>query len=351
MAIAPDTSPLPLLIPEAELRAYNTLGVTARAAWFASARSEAEVVAVVREAHKRDLPLLVVGGGSNLVLQGDYPGLVLHMATQGRRKVREDDQHVWFEVAAGENWHQLVTSTLAEGYSGLENLALIPGSVGAAPIQNIGAYGVELDSVFEELRAIDRQSGVSVTFDRAACAFGYRDSIFKSRLRDRYVITHVTLRLRKQPCLVLTYPALRDALAGVPEADLTPQRVAEAVCEVRTSKLPDPREIPNVGSFFKNPVVSADVYQRLKADFSGVVAYAQPDGRYKLAAGWLIDRAGWRGHTEPSGVGVHPRQALVITNSGHASGAEVMALAERIRASIKTEFGVDLEPEPTVVGW
>lgn len=334
-------------LPHFNLQKFNTLAVPAIADWYVSVTTDTELRAALAYARERHLPLLVLGGGSNLVLRDDFHGLVIHMRSQGKELLNETDDHVWLKVAAGENWHNLVQYALAQGFYGLENLSLIPGSVGAAPIQNIGAYGVELKDVFVELTALEIHSGLLVTFPLDACRFGYRDSIFKQSLKDQYIITSVTLRLRKTPQLVLNYPALQSAFANTPVDTISPQDVSNTVIAIRQSKLPDPTDIPNVGSFFKNPVVDMTIYTALKNKFPDLVAYPAGDSQFKLAAGWLIDRAGWRGKRQ-DGAEVHQHQALVLTNPGRKSGAAVLALASSIQASIAAMFGVQLEMEPRV---
>ncbi len=329
------------------LQPYNTLAVPAMAQHYAEVTDVAQLPALLQFARDRNLPLLVLGGGSNVVLREDFPGLVLHMRLTGKTLVREDRHHYWLQVAAGENWHELVQYCLEREYWGLENLSLIPGSVGAAPIQNIGAYGVELKDVFAELDAMDVATGEVHTFDKDACEFGYRDSRFKRGGKDRYIIVSVTLKLSRQPHLKVTYPALKDAVQQIPMGELTPLAVSEAVCAVRRSKLPDPTETPNVGSFFKNPLVDLDQFLELQVRHPGLVSYPVDARHVKLAAGWLIERAGWKGVVRGP-VAVHTQQALVLTNPGRAPGAEVLALAEEIRRSIAAEYGVDLEPEPRV---
>ena len=344
-AAAPDGIPVPLFLPNFDLQHLNTLGVPVKAQYYVSVTDEEELLEALRYASSEKLPLFILGGGSNIVLCDDLPGLVVHVRLQGKTLVAEDNEFVWLRVAAGENWHELVEYCLDFHYWGLENLSLIPGSVGAAPIQNIGAYGVELKDVFEELTAIDIRSGLPVTFTRDSCEFGYRDSIFKGRLRDQYLITAVTFKLHKQPHLVLSYPALRDALATHTLESITPQQVSQVICEIRRNKLPEPAQIPNVGSFFKNPVIPATQYESLRANHPQLVAYPVDDQQVKLAAAWLIDNAGWRGQV-CGPVAVHGQQALVLTNPGHAKGHEVVALAERIQLSVFEKYGVALEPEP-----
>jgi UDP-N-acetylmuramate dehydrogenase len=338
---------VPLFFPHFDIQKFNTLAVPAIARYFVDVQSEEDLREAMVFAKTENLPLLVLGGGSNIVLRADFPGLVIHMKSRGLDVIAENEEAVLLRAAAGENWHHLVTYALGNGYYGLENLSLIPGSVGAAPIQNIGAYGVELKDVFLELTAVNIQSGLTVTFNKESCRFGYRDSIFKQSLKDQYVITSVTLKLRKAPQLNLNYPALRSALGDVPENEISPEQVSAAVIAIRQSKLPDPGKIPNVGSFFKNPVIPADQFKLLMQRFPGLVSYPAGEHQVKLAAGWLIDQANWRGR-EIDGVKVHAEQALVLTNPGKRSGAAVLQLAAQVVASVKEKFGVDLEMEPRV---
>lgn len=289
-----------------------------------------------------------LGGGSNVVFAGDFPGLIIRIQIQGREIVDENSEFVWLRVGAGENWHQLVEYCIDSQLWGLENLALIPGTVGAAPVQNIGAYGVELCDCFEELRAVEINSGVAVTFIREACGFGYRDSIFKGKLKGQYIITSVTLKLSKQPRMVCDYPALQQHFKRLGVALESPRQIYNAVCEIRQSKLPDPVEIPNAGSFFQNPLVSEAKYKQLQQQFPGIVGYPQDHQMVKLAAGWLIDNAGWRGFNE-GGVGVHEKQALVLINPGHAKGKTLLALAAKIQHDILIRYDVSLAIEPQVV--
>lgn len=334
-------------LSDVSLEAYNTLAVPARARHFVSLEDEQHLDCALAFARAQSLPVLALGGGSNIVLRADYPGLVIHLNWRGRQVVRETKEHVWLKVAAGENWHQLVEFCLQQQYWGLENLSLIPGNVGAAPIQNIGAYGVELKDVFAELEAVEIGSGERATFNREQCDFGYRDSVFKRDLRNRYIITSVTLKLNRVPHLILSYPALRDALAEQPLAEVTPLDVSRAVCAIRQAKLPDPAFIPNVGSFFKNPVVDVQTFLRLQHQHPGLISYPVDELQVKLAAAWLIERAGWKGFVQGK-VAVHKEQALVLTNPGRGYGHEVLELAQRIQDSIAKEFGISLEMEPQI---
>jgi len=338
---------VPLYLPHYNLQKLNTLAVPALAQYFVSVKTDEELREALAFARTENLPLMLLGGGSNIVLRDDFPGLVVQIKSLGKEVVDENDEFVWLKVAAGENWHQLVEFSLDNALYGLENLSLIPGSVGAAPIQNIGAYGVEIKELVAELSAINILSGLSVTFTNESCRFGYRDSIFKQSLKDQYVITSVTLRLSKQPHLNLTYPALRAALADIVEADITPQHVSAAVIDIRKAKLPDPAVIPNVGSFFKNPVIGQLQFDALKAENPAIVSYPAAAYQVKLAAGWLIDQAGWRGK-EVGGAVVHGQQALVLTNPLKSSGQAVLGLAELIKKSVFEQFGVMLEIEPRI---
>jgi UDP-N-acetylmuramate dehydrogenase len=331
------------------LQDLNTLGVPAIAGNYVKVESVDEVKQALKLAKDLELPVIVLGGGSNVVLPDMFVGLVIHIAITGTHVVAEDDDHVWLKIGAGENWHSLVEHCLHFHYWGIENLALIPGTVGAAPIQNIGAYGVELESVFSELSTVERQSQIEVTFDRDGCEFGYRDSIFKNKLRNRYVITSITLRLNKHPSLQLHYPALREAIEKKNLERITPEIVANTVCEIRRSKLPDPAQIPNAGSFFKNPIISVQEAQRLRQKFPGLVSFATEDGREKIAAAWLIDQAGWKGKEE-YGVGVHKDQALVVINPGNKSGQQIVNFAKKIKDHIQQLFDIELQMEPEAFG-
>ncbi len=335
--------------PNADLAPLTTLGVAARAAWITAPETPAEVFEAFKWACDRGLPTLVLGGGSNLVFASDFPGLVLRLALRGREKIGETTEAHRVRVAAGESWHETVGWTLEQGWPGLENLALIPGSVGAAPVQNIGAYGLELTERFESLDALNVRTGEIVTLDQAACRFGYRDSIFKHADGAGLIVLAVTFALPKHWAPHASYRDIEEELASVGVSEPTPHAIFDAVVRVRRRKLPDPVELGNVGSFFKNPVVSASDAETLRARFPDLVSYTQADGRVKLAAGWLIDRAGWKG-SRLGNAGVHERQALVLINRGGATGAEILALAARIRADVEAKFNVRLEQEPVTVG-
>lgn len=328
------------------LRPYNTFGIDAKAERFAVLRSEEDLRAILPA---NIAPLHLLGGGSNVLLTKDLDGLVLHNALKGIEVERETDAEVLVSAGAGEVWHELVLWSLAQNFGGLENLSLIPGTVGAAPIQNIGAYGAELKDVFEKLEAYHLESGERLVFSAEACKFGYRNSIFKNELKGHCLITRVWFRLSKAPTLNLTYKTLADSLRnkGITQPGI--REVSEAVIAIRRSKLPDPGQIGNAGSFFKNPEVPVQLYQALKEEYPDLVAFPLPgnDERVKLAAGWLIDKAGWKGH-RAGDAGVHEKQALVLVNYGKASGKDILSLAQQIQADIQEKFGVSLEPEVNI---
>ncbi|UCJ16084.1 UDP-N-acetylmuramate dehydrogenase [Pseudomonas sp. MM211] len=331
----------------ASLKAYNTFGVDVAARYFAEADDDQQVRQALDAARERQMPLLVLGGGSNLLLTADVEALVLRMASRGIHVLADDGERVEIEAEAGEPWHPFVQWTLQQGFVGLENLSLIPGTVGASPVQNIGAYGVELKDCFLGLTALDRQNGAIFEFDLQDCAFAYRDSLFK-RESGRWIILRVRFALSRNAALHLDYGPVRQRLAEqgieVPSAN----DVSQAICAIRSEKLPDPAVLGNAGSFFKNPLVPAELAQRLQQSHVDLVAYPQADGQVKLAAGWLIEKAGWKGFRDGD-AGVHRLQALVLVNYGQASGQQLLALAQRIQADIAERFGVSLEIEPNVL--
>jgi UDP-N-acetylmuramate dehydrogenase len=350
----PDLTILPKFHADVSLTALNTFGIAARARWFLRVDSTAQLVAALA-ARRADpalagLPLLLLGGGSNLLLTRDVDAVVLQMAMRGRCIVGERDGATLVRAGAGERWHELVDWTLAQGLGGLENLSLIPGTVGAAPIQNIGAYGTEVKDVFESLTALDLATGELRTMTAADCRFGYRDSVFKHADGAGLAIVDVTFRLLPAPAWRpnLAYAELAQALAAAGVAAPSARAVSDTVVAIRRRKLPDPAVIGNAGSFFKNPVVSAAQCARLLAAFPALVHHAQPDGSEKLAAGWLIDQCGWKGRSLGA-AGVYPKQALVLVNHGGARGDEVVALARAIQADVAKRYGVTLEPEPVFI--
>jgi UDP-N-acetylmuramate dehydrogenase len=332
----------------ASLREHNSFGLPAVASTLVRLTSEADVRRVVDHPEYGVAPKFVLGGGSNVVLTRDVPGVVLKVEIPGRRLLRADADAWIVEVGAGEPWHEVVAWTVQQGLPGLENLALIPGSTGAAPVQNIGAYGVELKDRFESLDAVDLVTGRTVTLDAAACRFGYRDSVFKQHLAGKSVITRVRLRLPRPWQPVLGYLDLERKMAETGNRRPDAQTIFDWVCAIRRAKLPDPALIGNAGSFFKNPVVSPEQCRDIIGRDPEVVHYLLQDGSCKLAAGWLIDACGWKGKSVGR-AGVYDKQALVLVNRGGASGAEVVTLARAIQESVYGRFGIRLEPEPVIV--
>jgi UDP-N-acetylmuramate dehydrogenase len=337
------------LATDVQLQPFNTFRIAARARRYLRVTDPAQLAAVAADPALAALPRLVLGGGSNLLFTRDeIDALVLHMALEGKEIVGETDDAILVRACAGENWHGFVEWTVGQGLGGLENMALIPGTVGASPIQNIGAYGTEVKDRFHALTAFDFASGATRTMTAADCRFGYRDSIFKHADGARLVVLDVTFALPRTWTPNLRYAELANAVHEAGLTDPTPRQVADAVIAIRRRKLPDPLEIGNAGSFFKNPVVSAGHCARLLASWPDLVHHVQPDGSEKLAAGWLIDRCGWKGRNLGR-AGVYPKQALVLVNNGGASGAEVLALARAIQHDVQDRFGVLLEPEPVML--
>lgn len=330
----------------ASLLAHNTFRVEARARYFLTLEQLADIPAFLADERFRTLPRLILGGGSNILFRDDFPGVVVRVALRGIELVGEDDDHRLVRAAAGENWHDLVRWTVAQGWPGLENLSLIPGTVGAAPVQNIGAYGVELAEVCEMVEAVDLTTGEARLFDRAACRFAYRDSLFKQQA-GRWLITSVTFRLPKRFTPRLDYSGVREALGAV---EPTPLAVSDAICAVRRAKLPRlaAGEPGSAGSFFKNPLVPTEQAEALRGLHPELPAWPQIDGRTKLSAAWLIEQCGWKGYRDGD-AGVYAKHALVLVNYGRASGEALWRLAEAIRASVAARFGVWLEPEVLIL--
>jgi UDP-N-acetylmuramate dehydrogenase len=331
-----------------DLQGLNTLAIAARAENYVAVTTIDELRQALQRANSHQWPVLLLGGGSNVVLPEYVRGLTIRIALEGIQLAKKEGDAVWITAGAGVVWHSLVQYALQHGYYGLENLSLIPGTVGAAPLQNIGAYGIELDTVFDNLQAIDRHSLHDVTLYREQCEFAYRHSIFKGDARHRFVITAVTFKLSTIPSINIRYPALAEAVAHIPAAQLTPQMISDTVCAVRRQKLPDPALVPNVGSFFKNPIVDKSFADDLKLREPQLVTYPVAVNSVKIAAGWLVDRAGWRGYLS-GGVGVHSQQALVLINPGRCSSEKILALAAEIQRDVEKKFNVVLEIEPDVV--
>lgn len=330
------------------LRHLNTFGIDAKAAAYLRISSTAQLLSALQDPELAAMPRLVLGGGSNIVLTDDFPGVVLHMATRGTRMAQASLDTVLVTAAAGENWHDFVQWTLAQGVGGLENLSLIPGTVGAAPIQNIGAYGVEIKDYLHSVSVMHAGSGMTFEMNVDDCRFGYRDSIFKQAEGRELIVLEVTFALPAQWQPNLRYAELAQAVAEQQWQQPSMQQVADCVMAIRRRKLPDPAVIGNAGSFFKNPVVSQAQCDALLQQFPALVHHAQADGTHKLAAGWLIDQCGWKGkNLGPAGV--YPKQALVLVNNGGARGADITRLAEAITADVEAKYGVKLSPEPVFV--
>jgi UDP-N-acetylmuramate dehydrogenase len=339
---------MPELLADYPLRTHNTFGFDVQARYAQSVDSAATLGAALSDPRTAGLPRLVLGGGSNIVLTRDFDGVVWLMALRGRRLVQEDAEARLIEAGAGENWHDFVQWTLAQGWPGLENLALIPGSVGAAPIQNIGAYGLEVAARIQSVQAVEIASGESITFDVSECRFAYRDSLFKQQKCTRFVIVSVTFRLSKTWQPVLDYPALAEACATRHIINPAPRDIFNAVVALRREKLPDPSHLGNAGSFFKNPLISAAQFDVLQTAEPDIIAYYQADESVKLAAGWLIEQCGWKGRILGRAA-VHAKQALILVNGGGACGTDILALAGAIQHDVHARFGVWLEPEPVIL--
>jgi UDP-N-acetylmuramate dehydrogenase len=329
------------------LRALNTFGMDVKANWLAEIVTVEDIRHVLRDPDLQHLERLVLGGGSNILFTRPVQGIVLHNRIGGIEMVREDDDFAWIRAGAGGSWHELVEWAVERSLGGIENLSLIPGSVGAGPMQNIGAYGVELKDVFDNLEALHLGTMDMHTFRNSDCAFGYRESVFKHALKNQFFITAVTLRLSKKPVVNTAYGAIAQQLERMGVAIPGIREVSRAVMQIRRSKLPDPAVLGNAGSFFKNPEVEPAVFERLSSLHPGIVAYPLPSGMVKLAAGWLIEQCGWKGRVVGH-TGAHKDQALVLVNYGHASGTEIYELALQIRNSVHERFGVLIDPEVNV---
>lgn len=340
--------PASLIKKNVDLAPYTTLHVHSDAAWFARVGNQEELVSLLGDPTVQSRKKFILGGGSNVLFVDDYEGMVIRVAISGRQIVRENAGHVWLRVGAGENWHRTVRYCVERGWGGIENLSLIPGTVGAAPIQNIGAYGVELQDVFASLRAVEIATGREQIFKRDDCRFDYRDSIFKQELKGRYVITDVTLKVSKQPELNTSYGAIREKLREEGISEPTIEDISDVVIAIRNSKLPDPSQLANAGSFFKNPVVPNPVFESLKTDYPSIPGYAVDESHTKVPAGWLIEQTGWKGRVKGN-VGTYRQQALVIVNHGNAIGREILELAREIQQTVKEQYDIELVPEVNIV--
>lgn len=326
------------------LKPYNTFGIDVSAKSFSPFSNTNEL----QELIEADKNRLILGGGSNILLLENFSGLVLKNEIRGIELVREDEEHIYLQSGAGENWHQFVLYCIKNNYAGVENLSLIPGNVGASPMQNIGAYGVEIKDVFHELKAFHIDDKKIVSFSNKECEFGYRESVFKNKYKGQFVILDVTFRLNKVPVFHTSYGAISEELNKM-NAPVSIQSISQAVINIRSSKLPDPKQIGNAGSFFKNPTIPAQKFDELKQRFPGIPGYAQAGGDVKLAAGWLIEQCGWKGYRDGD-AGCHAKQALVLVNYGNASGNEIYNLSEEIRLSVQEKFNVEIEREVNIIG-
>ncbi|MFT3904570.1 MAG: UDP-N-acetylmuramate dehydrogenase [Niabella sp.] len=330
------------------LHKYNTFGIDVKAKHFVAVDSFAQMQEVLEWAHQRNEVSMLLGGGSNVLFTKDFDGLIIRNELRGIEKVKEDDEFVYIKAAAGEVWHEFVLYCLGNNYAGVENLALIPGFVGASLMQNIGAYGVEIKDVFYELTALHKFENKLQTFDNAECGFGYRESVFKNKYKDQFAIMDVTYRLRKQPAFHTEYGAIRAELEKNNVKELSIQAIANAVVAIRTAKLPNPKDIGNAGSFFKNPSVPWEHFSHLKEKYPDMPSFENADGSVKIPAGWLIEQCGYKGYTKGQ-VGVHKNQALVLVNHGHATGVEVLQLCYDIKFAVLDKFGIPIMPEVNIV--
>lgn len=330
------------------LKLLNTFGIEAQAQYFAFVHTPQQLIELISNNKLRGLPKLILGDGSNVLFTKNYQGLVIKNAIKGISLLKEDDQYAWVEVGAGENWHDFVMYCVNKGYGGLENLSLIPGTVGAAPIQNIGAYGVELKDCFFQLEAVSLRDGSIHIFTHQQCQFGYRDSIFKNSHKQQFAITSVVFQLNKQPKFYTDYHSLKEALERLSPSSLNIRMISDAVIHIRQSKLPDPKKIGNAGSFFKNPIISHAQFTELQKKYTHLPHFIQNDHSIKINAAWLIEQCGWKGK-RIGHVGVYDKQSLVIVNYGTENSAEILDLASKIQASVDQEFGIRLEAEVQLI--
>ena len=327
---------------------FNTFGIDVSAKYFSCFETVQELEEILQLSNLKNEELLLLGGGSNILFTHNVDGLVLKNELKGIEKIGEDQSHYFIKAAAGENWHAFVMYCIHHNFAGLENLSLIPGCVGASPMQNIGAYGVEIKDVFASLEAYHIHDNQIVEFTLEDCAFGYRESVFKRKYKGEFVILNVTYKLPKKPVFNTSYGSIEQELEAMHVQQPTPKAIADAVIRIRSNKLPNPAVIGNAGSFFKNPEITSHQFLQLKEKFSGIVGYRLTDDTTKLAAGWLIEQCGWKGYRDGD-AGVHDKQALVLVNYGHATGAEILQLSSKIIQSVQEKFGVLLEREVNII--
>ncbi len=336
------------IIENYPLLKLNTFGVDVKAKYFTSINTINELIEVTNTNVFKDLELLILGGGSNILFTKDFDGLVILNNIKGKEIIDQNQQSIFLKVGAGENWHELVMYCVDNGWGGIENLSLIPGNTGTAPMQNIGAYGVEIKETFVELEALEISSGKIVKFNNSDCEFGYRESVFKNKMKNQYIILNITLELKKNPVLNINYGDVKAILESQNIKNPAIKEVSNAIISIRQSKLPDPKKIGNSGSFFKNPIVSLNQLELVKKKYPNVVNYEINENEFKIAAGWLIERAGWKGK-KFNNYGVHEKQALVLVNYGLANGMEIFELSEKIILDIKDKFGITLEREVNII--
>jgi UDP-N-acetylmuramate dehydrogenase len=330
------------------LKPYNTFGIEANASQFVELQTLEEVQVLCQTFNLTDRKLLILGGGSNILLTKDFDGMAIKINLKGIEIVKENDEEVWVQAMAGESWHSFVTHCVEKNWGGLENLSLIPGCVGAAPMQNIGAYGTEIKAVFSSLKAVEIATGEMVEFNNEACEFGYRESVFKNKYKGKYIIVSVIFKLNKKPILNVSYGAIQDVLNEKGITSPTIQDISNAVIAIRQSKLPNPAELGNAGSFFKNPEIPAEQYQRLKNEFPEIPGYPAPNNQVKVPAGWLIEQCQWKGKIVGN-TGAHKNQALVLVNYGNATGNEILNLAKQIQDSVYNQFKINISPEVNLI--
>jgi UDP-N-acetylmuramate dehydrogenase len=327
---------------------YNTFSVEANARYFCAVETVEDLQSIIHEPFFLSYPTLMLGGGSNLLFTKNWDGLVAKINLMGIEVLRKNEEHVWVKSGAGENWNSFVQWCIQKNYAGLENLSLIPGNVGASPMQNIGAYGVEIKDCFDSLEAVDLKTGDVITFNSSECQFGYRESVFKRALKGQYAITSVTFKLNLKPEYKIGYGAIEQELERMKVQELSIQAISKAVINIRQSKLPDPKILGNAGSFFKNPSISEAKFKALHHQYPEIPNYPSSNGQVKLAAGWLIEQCGWKGKRINT-CGVHEKQALVIVNYGGANGNEIYNLSSEVLSAVKQKFDVTLEREVNII--
>ncbi len=332
------------------LKKYNTFGIEVYAKYFSkfSSIEELEALIINYKLQTTNHKLLILGGGSNILFTKNYDGIVLKNAISGIHTVHEDEDHIYVKAGAGTNWHQFVLHCIKNNFAGAENLALIPGNIGASPMQNIGAYGVEIKDIFHSLEALHLMDKRVVNFTLNDCEFGYRDSVFKKKYKDQFAILNVTFRLNKKPQYNISYGAIKEELENLQPMELNIQAISQAVINIRSNKLPDPNIIGNAGSFFKNPEISEHEFHELKRIYPHIVGYTLNNANVKLAAGWLIEQCGWKGFRRRD-AGCHADQALVLVNYGNAPGKEIYDLSNEIKQTVKDKFDVELEREVNII--